>query len=579
MLAVFTVAAGAYAVPARPGITQTVQPDGSVISIRMEGDEYGHLVFDEHGNLLQLDQRGFYVKSSEDPQLLREAISERKAMRSEARRSKRQGSESAGNIGLMSFSNFPATGSNPTLVILVAFKDRDFMVDQPNDFFDRMLNGDEFTDYKATGSARSYFVSNSGGLFTPHFDVVGPVTVPGTVADYGANIKMGGNGLVTLVDDAKPYQMVIDACNILEAEGFDFSRYDTNGDGEIDNVYVYYAGFGEADGGDPSTIWPHATYLDEIPGVDPVMYDGVLLNHYACSNELNFPRKFGDEVIPAGIGTLVHEFTHVMGFPDLYPTRGKFCISPLYWSVMDVGCYLNNSRTPPNLSGVERYAFGWISPEELAAGEWSLECLDSENANTLIAWRQQPGADGKVPDEYFIFENRQLVGWDKYLPAHGMLIWHVDFDQEIWDTNGVNSYAERPRVRLVEADNQPPKFEIVEEPGKKPEYKEVYYDEGDTYPGITGNTGLTPTTVPPFVDWDGNAMPYDVVDITETSDGLITFRVTAAGESGVETLPMETISEDKVRYYNFQGIEVKNPTQGQLLIKKEGSRAKKVTRP
>lgn len=561
----------AMAIPARPGYTEVVQPDGSVISVRLEGDEFGHLVFDRQNRLLERDERGFYVVSQADEELLRQAISSRRKAHGTARYTK---AKERPNIGLFTHTNFPATGSNRTLVILVEFQDRSFRLDDPKDFFDRMLNGEDFTDYGATGSAGKYFADNSQGQFTPYFDVMGPVKVPRNMAYYGANVPVQTSGMFTLFDDAHPAEMVLDACKILKDEGLDFSQYDTNGDGEVDNIYVYYAGFGEADGGPADSIWPHAWYLNFLEGVDPVYYDGVVLGHYACSNELSYPKKLGDPIEPDGIGTIVHEFSHVMGFPDLYATLGYECNTPRYWSVMDVGCYLNKSRTPPNFSAVELMAFGWIAPEELSEGTYTLDNLHSESGMAYYVHRTELNAEGELPDEFFVFENRQKEGWDKFLPSHGMLVWHVDFDQDAWDGNYPNSYPKHQRVRIIEADNKPATHEVVEEPGKMPEYKEVLYNEGDPFPGTTGNTAFTPISTPAFVDWNGNAMPFDIVEISEGEDGRIRFRVTAAGESGVENVVWS--DSEPIRYYNLQGQPVAHPRRGDLLLKVQGTRAAKV---
>ena len=52
-------------------------------------------------------------------------------------------------------------------------------------------------------------------------------------------------------------------------------------------------------------------------------------------------------------------------------------------------------------------------------------------------------------DEFFLLENRQLLGWDSYLPGHGMLMWHIDFNATAWATNRVNQYSTHPRVDIV----------------------------------------------------------------------------------------------------------------------------------
>ena len=61
----------------------------------------------------------------------------------------------------------------------------------------------------------------------------------------------------------------------------------------------------------------------------------------------------------------------------------------------------------------------------------------------------------KVPgfnNEYLIRENRQQKGWDEYLPGHGMLLWHIDMDEDAWIGNSVNNDPLHQRVDIVEAD-------------------------------------------------------------------------------------------------------------------------------
>ena len=54
-----------------------------------------------------------------------------------------------------------------------------------------------------------------------------------------------------------------EACT-LAAPSVDFSQYDHNQDGFIDNIYFFYAGKGEADSGDGNAIWPHSAYYADI---------------------------------------------------------------------------------------------------------------------------------------------------------------------------------------------------------------------------------------------------------------------------------------------------------------------------
>lgn len=457
--------------------------------------------------------------------------------------------------GLLTTSNFPLTGEPHSLVVLVDFPDKAFSMENPNGYFDRMLNSPDFTDNGATGSVRSYFTSNSCGLFNPVFDVVGPITLPHDVKYYGANVFVEKDGAV-YISDAHPEQLVIHACTILDADGFDFSVYDYNGDDEIDNIYLFYAGYGEADGGDANTVWPHALNILDVETDQPYIFDGLYLNHYACSNELRFPGK-----TPDGIGTFVHEFSHVMGLPDLYSTLSTVSGTPGDWDVMDVGCYLNSSRTPPNYSSFELMALGWLDPEELTVdADYSLSPLHGDDGKAYIV-------HAASPDEFYLFECRQQVGADSFLPGHGMLVWHIVYDEERWTSNTVNSFSDYKSVKLVEADNLPGHYEILEGPNSRPELVYVKANEGDPFPGTTGATSFTATGTPAFCDIAGKALGIDIIDIAESKSGVISFRTIENGVSGVSnTLKINDkvmiqnncvqLCEGSGTIYNYSGLKI-----------------------
>lgn len=527
-----------WAIPAKPCFRYVEQPDGSMILIRIEGDERGRLMFGEDGELLKLNERGFYVKSGAQSSEIRSKIAKRQLKNSESVSRKDR-------VGLMSKTNFPTLGEHKGLVILVEFPNKAFSKAEPAEYVARLLNDDDFTEYGAEGSVAAYYESNSRGLFRPLFDVVGPVMLPQTYQYYGENVMKHDDIVGDYIDDAHPADMVVDACEILSREGFDFSVYDCNGDGEIDNVFLFYAGFGEADGGSPMTVWPHSNNLREIGYSEtPIMFDGVELNHYACTNELK--SDTGEHV---GIGTFIHEFTHVMGFPDIYPLTGASVVTPDYWDVMDLGCYLNGGHTPPNYSAFELYAFGWLDPEELTSeGAKGLSNLHSSDGNALVVYRSDRE---EKSDEFFILENRQQKGRDKFLPGHGMLVWHIDFDQAAWDANLINAEEDHPRVRIIEADNMPGHYEILEEPGRLPQLVFNYENDGDPYPGTSGNTSLTFNSTPSFCDWDGKPLDWGFTDIREDKDGYISFNVIST--SGTNS-PVLGICEYEV--YDLMGRKV-----------------------
>lgn len=467
--------ATAFAVAAKPGVLSVTNPDGTTMNIRLVGNETEHEAYTEDGRLLTTDEEGNYIIASE---------TDKSRMRAARQQEKRRGP------GLMS-DKYPAYGDKRAVVLLVEFKNKKFTIDDPKTFYTRMLNEEGFSEEKCTGSARDYFIASSDSIFRPIFDVYGPVQVANDYSYYGQN-TWGGN-------DARPEQLALHACQLLDDE-VDFSLYDNDGDGVIDCVYLFYAGYGEADGGGSSTIWPHSWDLSQATS-RKYLFDNVRLDHYACSNEIQETSRMVD-----GIGTFCHEFGHVLGLPDLYSTMYTQSFTPSTWDIMDTGSYNNSSRTPPYYSAAERCALDWLKPESLAPGEITLLPLIDENRAFIVT--------ATDPNEYYILENRQQRGFDTYIPGHGMLIWHIDYYPTAWSNNTVNISPNHLYWDLVEADG----------------VKNNNTRAGDAFPGTFNVTEYSPETIPAWVDWEGNDMPFRLFNISESEQGVITFNVQRLGE-------------------------------------------------
>ncbi len=507
-------ALSAWGVPAKPGHSRIVQPDGTEIMARLIGDENHHVWLSEDGYPLvmvadtwyfgSVNSDGLLVPSGfkacdrsvmdketakfldsldkEDMmmQLSRRAADVRKAV---LHLPKQKG------VGLFPNATYPTKGNPKALVLLVEVSDTPMQLENPSTYFKGLLNDRGFSQWNATGSARDFFETSSNGQFKPDFDVYGPVKLPHECAYYGGNNEFGS--------DLRPYQMLIDACTQLDSQ-IDFSVYDCDSDGFIDNVFIFYAGRGEASGGAPETIWPHAGYVESMcPCQEQHKFDGVRLDRYACTNEWGEGR-------PDGIGTFVHEFSHVLGLPDLYATSYTGAFTPGAWSTMDVGPYNNDGRTPPYLTAFERYALGWIEPTDISESmDVALRPI-SENCAAIIPTSR--------PEEFFLFENRQQSGWDKYIPGHGMLVWHVDYNANIWRQNIVNNDNVHQYVDIEEADDK----------------KSEETRSGDSFPGVSGKDSFTDDTYPSMRQWNGRKLECPVTEIRE-NDGLITFKVKGGG--------------------------------------------------
>lgn len=525
--------ATAVAVPAKRTPFTVTQPDGTTLTLRLYGDERMHFLLTDDDKIVVEDGVGIYSYGRITPEgtIVSTGITARDAVRrtvgqdalttslsdidmaelvlkrEKARpvhalkydvpmrtaKSRKNASRAMGypQKGMGRFtSNYPRTGKIKGLVVLVEYTDVVFngaYETNAHDYFSALLNHDNFSELGATGSAAQYFREQSMGQFDPEFVLVGPVKLSQNRAYYGTNDAWG--------DDEKAVDMIEEACKLIDDQ-VNFADFDNDGDGYVDNVFVFYAGTGEASGGPAESIWPHSWELEE--GGINLTLDGVKISSYACTNELQ-------SGLPDGIGTFCHEFSHVMGLPDLYVTSmsgGNW--TPDEYSILDYGPYNNNSRTPPAYSAYERNAMGWLEPIIVDKGTFiTLEDIKSSNRAMLIATAKD--------NEFFLFENRQKTGWDEYIPGHGMLIWHIDYQASVFDNNRVNNTRSHNYVDLVEANNQAG--------SNMPAYP---------WPGTLKKTEYTYQTTPKFQDWSKNDLNLPITDITE-QNGLITFNVAGGG--------------------------------------------------
>lgn len=501
----------AVALPARPDFVKVRQADGTSLTVRLVGDERFHYALTPDGFPL-VDMEGVYryarlaadgsveagpVKASEpsertvaesdflshaDPSSVLDRLGRMHA--EEARKYNNKVCASRCNApGSMRFGDFVAEGSPKVLVVLVEFEDVKFRHPDPAAHFRRMLSEKDFSDNGATGSVLDYLALNSSGKFTPDFEVVGPVMVDRPLSYYGANSIVGGR-------DINVHELITDLCAKIDPE-VDFSRYDNNRNGVLDGIYVIYAGEGEATGGPSWTIWPHCSFFSLLYPDTPFVYDGIRLDTYAISNEWEDER-------PSAAGVFIHEFCHLLGLPDIYSYSGDpACFTPGRWSVLDMGPYNNERRTPPLYSAFERYVLGWVEPRVLSARDNITLRPIAANDVCIV----------KVSDrECYLFENRQQTGWDEYIPGHGMLVWHLDYDKGLFI--GANDDPEHQRIDLVEAD------------GRRDEESRA----GDAFPGTASVTVFGDDTSPSMRSWAGMPLNVMLSEITET-DGMIRFRV------------------------------------------------------
>ena len=496
-----------WAVPAKRGVWCSLSlVDGTEVKAQLVGDEFLHYYVSEDGTkYVQDESTGLYRKMTDEVTAQRRAAVRRAQAQGRQKRMLRKAQ--ASNV---------FQGTKKGLIILVQFTDSKFKSGHDLALYKRIANDENYSGNNFRGSIKDYFKVQSHGQFELDFDVAGICQLQHPYAYYGKNNSQK--------EDVKPGEMVAEACLWAHEHGFDFSKYDWNGDGEVDQVFVLYAGHGEASYKDANTIWPHMHYLSASDYGKALSLDGVTVDTYACSSELN-----GDGNLD-GIGTFCHEFSHCMGFPDLYDTSYAGWFGMGDFDLMCSGSYNGDSKCPAGYSAYEKAECGWLTLKDMT---------DIEQETSIVGV-QPMSADGDAyiiknkghEDEYYILENRQKTGWDSYLPASGLMITHVDYDADIWGWNMPNTSGKYEDANGNTKTNDHQRLTIFRA-GKS---TDEYGDASDLYP-YGSNNSLTKTSSPAAILYNTNSngskyMHVAIKDIAIAADCTASFTLSKEEHQG-----------------------------------------------
>lgn len=496
-----------WAVPAKRGVWCSLSlVDGTEVKAQLVGDEFLHYYVSEDGTkYVQDEATGLYRKMTDEVTAQRRAAVRRAQAQGRQKRMLRKAQ--ASNV---------FQGTKKGLVILAEFTNSKFKSGHDLALYERIANDENYSGNNFRGSIKDYFKAQSHGLFELDFDVAGICQLQHPYAYYGKNNSQE--------EDVKPGEMVAEACLWAHEQGFDFSKYDWNGDGEVDQVFVLYAGHGEASYKDANTVWPHMFYLSASDYGKPLSLDGVTVDTYACSSELN-----GDGNLD-GIGTFCHEFSHCMGFPDLYDTSYAGWFGMGDFDLMCSGSYNGDSKCPAGYSAYEKAECGWLT----------LKDMTNIEQETSISGVQPMSADGDAyviknkghEDEYYILENRQKTGWDSYLPASGLMITHVDYDADVWDWNMPNTSGKYEDANGNTKTNDHQRLTIFRA-GKS---TDEHGDASDLYP-YGSNNSLTKTSSPAGTLYNTNSngskyMHVAIKDIAIAADCTASFTLSKEEHQG-----------------------------------------------
>lgn len=459
MLSLALAASTTFAVPAKQAKKTLTLADGTQVVATLMGDEYMNWWQADNGMryVESQENEGVYVAANMDimtatAEMRRAQVAEKRVKRLNSVRKAADLSSFGGQQRVqIGDEHVTYEGKKKGIIILVQFPNQKFEEGHDNAYYNMVANEKGLTHKDGyVGSVSDYFLSQSNGKFELDFDIAGPYTLSHTSSYYGKND--GAN------IDVKVGYMIQEGCDAAVADGFNFNDYDWDGDGYADQVFVLYAGLGEASGGDAKTVWPHE-YQIRYTCVGKVLNytaEGKgKVDTYACANEMErvineYTGQYTSDQKLAGIGTICHEFSHCLGFADMYDTTangGNYGMG--FFDVMASGSYNGGGFVPCNYTAYERIYAGWTEPIVLKDPA-SVKAMKStqDYGRPFIIYND------KHKDEFFTLENREQKGWDAALYGGGMMITHVDYDQSVWGVNHVNASAsDHQRCTIFHADN------------------------------------------------------------------------------------------------------------------------------
>lgn len=554
-----------WSAPALPGLTQVVQADGTTLYIQQQGDEHHNWLETSDGILLVGRGRSYYVADIADDGSLSPSslLAHESALRSQAEQAavarqarrlylfqnytlrKAEAHRRAAQVNGTSY--LPHEGSPRILVILTAYKDQGFTVNDPLQAFDQYLNGKEQKDMgnenqRNVASVRTYFETCSKGKFSPQFDVVGPVTLPDSMAYYGYG---GGNTSAERLG-----QMAKDALTLVKDQ-VDMRRYDNNGDGRAELVYLIYSGVGENQNGPAENLWAKVSPQNTNLG------DSMRLSYVGCCSELFHLQRPG---WINGIGVFCHEFSHAMGLPDIYPTqeagRKVNNQSMEHWDVMDNGIYNNNGFAPQPYTAWEMEAMGWQAIETLQ---------DDAQHVSMLPIIEEGGKAYKIPNdknerEFIVVENIQQRGLAAGARGHGLLAYHVAYPYNTVNMGDApNNTVGKPAVAVIPADSLLMSGYLVSD-GVYTSAQLKASLTGDPFPGTSGNTRLNDDQRLPnfkFYNTSDTRVHSSLLNITEdASTGIVSFDY-QHGDVTDGIMTIDRYAHAGIdRYYNLAGQRV-----------------------
>ncbi|HNT52225.1 MAG TPA: hypothetical protein PKH19_02390, partial [Candidatus Syntrophosphaera sp.] len=449
-----------WSAPLRNAPTILEQPDGTKYDCFMTGDEYYHRAHDANGFTIIKDlatdwnvyaqKQGpdltptTFIPGRDDPAargLTPHLLPDESILRQRFQNWRGSNRDEYGRA--------PTIGTIENLVIFIRFAgETEF--GQPLQLYNDMHNS------LSQASMRGYFLEESSGQLTVNSSFY-PLSAGSMVFSWqdvnprnyyypqsagnpigyppGPPTDPDQNGFIRL------HTMMVNAVNAIAPMIPPNLNIDVDNNFKVDNLSFVCRGNADA----TSTIfWPHYWVMDAYP-VTPlayIPYMGILRQ----ADDYNFSLQYPDPLY-VGYGggidaaEISHEFSHTLGFPDLYHYTWDGVNPCGYWDLMDY-CY----QVPQHHLAYMKWKYGgWFAaPNPLPAAGTSCT-LTAVGTNPFDHYMHQMPTGEQIWIEY-----RQAVGmYETRVPGSGLIIYRVDQSLFPWGNAGGppdEVYVYRPNV-------------------------------------------------------------------------------------------------------------------------------------
>jgi M6 family metalloprotease-like protein len=278
------------------------------------------------------------------------------------------------------------------ITVLIDFPDQKTEI--PYDSINAFVNATGYKANRNNGSVKEYFYDVSNGKLT-YINLVSQfVTAKNNKSYYDRTDGSGYAGAYELINEI--------LTTMKNAGSFDFSKATYSGTTTKTLTAVNFLYAGSPSAGWAQGLWPHS-------GSTRFSINGVNVSSYQMSS-------IGRALT---IGTFVHENGHMLcKWKDLYAYDESSKGAGGY----DVMC-VNGSTNPVPPNAFYRSLMGWITLKEISKDPPGTAYKLPADLNNALVYT---GTSATSAQEMFVIEARRRTGRNATLPDSGLIIWHID---------------------------------------------------------------------------------------------------------------------------------------------------------